>query len=376
MQRRALFVPLLSALLLSCSDLEPQVAPPPSVSPYLDPQHEITAPSPLLTEDGTLAEPGFSRRELLTYNRENVRADPERLREWDFVTVMSAEAAINVTVADLGFIRLTTVAVLDFSKEKPTSAVLFEKSGDEMHLSSSLDTDTWMKLATGETALGIHVDGNTRTLSIAIPTASFAKGMSGELRLTRPDGAEHLAVATPFPEDPHGFFYEQKVPTLLAGGQITVGATTYAFDESSSFAVIDWGRGVWPAEVMWRWAGAAGNINGHRIALNLGNGFGDTTLATENALFVDGVLHKLKAVEWTYDPESPDAPWTFSSSDGSIHLELSPVAREKGGLELGPQYNRLSKVYGTLSGSIRLPDGEQYALDAFNAFAEEMQIHW
>ena len=49
-------------------------------------QHEITEPGELLTDDGTLREPGWAPTQLLHWDPSKV-ADPDQLRMWDFVTL-------------------------------------------------------------------------------------------------------------------------------------------------------------------------------------------------------------------------------------------------------------------------------------------------
>ena len=46
-------------------------------------QHEITTAIPLLDEQGNLTQPGYAKRLLPVYNRENVKGGFARLKEWD-----------------------------------------------------------------------------------------------------------------------------------------------------------------------------------------------------------------------------------------------------------------------------------------------------
>lgn len=43
-------------------------------------QHEVTSPTNLLNEDGTVKEPGWARTNLFTYNRESIAASPYRIK--------------------------------------------------------------------------------------------------------------------------------------------------------------------------------------------------------------------------------------------------------------------------------------------------------
>ena len=43
-------------------------------------QIEITAPMKLLNEDGTLAQPGYAKRNIIEYNRECISASKWRIK--------------------------------------------------------------------------------------------------------------------------------------------------------------------------------------------------------------------------------------------------------------------------------------------------------
>ena len=47
-------------------------------------QHEITKTTDLLNQEGNIAEPGFAKKMLYNYNRENITAKKTRLKEWDY----------------------------------------------------------------------------------------------------------------------------------------------------------------------------------------------------------------------------------------------------------------------------------------------------
>jgi hypothetical protein len=139
---------------------------------------------------------------------------------------------------------------------------------------------------------------------------------------------------------------------------------------------MDWGRGAWPSEVTWRWAGAAGTVEGATFAFNLGNGFGDATAGTENLVVRADVANKLAEVDWTHDPDDPMRDWTFAARDHRLSLVLHPIAIETGGLDLGSKFNHLRKAYGKFSGTIELDDGHVVSLDGMLGFAEEMSLSW
>ena len=64
---------------------------------------------------------------------------------------------------------------------------------------------------------------------------------------------------------------------------------------------------------------------GKPFGFNIGYGFGDTSKASENILFYDGVAHKLDDVTFHIPKDSYMSPWTITSSDGRFEMEFVPV---------------------------------------------------
>jgi hypothetical protein len=110
----------------------------------------------------------------------------------------------------------------------------------------------------------------------------------------------YLSLATPFADDPYGFFYEQKVPGMTADGTLTMGDRTVTF--AGAGAVTDWGRGQWPATVTWRWASASGTAGGVPLAMNFGE---RRPRAAQTLVVHDG------AAPWVQCADAPRHPWTW-----------------------------------------------------------------
>ena len=47
-------------------------------------QIEAKEPIKLLNKDGSLTQPGWARRNIIEYNREDIRASKWTVKEWDF----------------------------------------------------------------------------------------------------------------------------------------------------------------------------------------------------------------------------------------------------------------------------------------------------
>lgn len=100
--------------------------------------HEITSVHPLLDERGMLAEAGYSKRELLTYNRFAIKANPWRIKEWDYYLISNNEFAVALTIADNSYMGLISASLLDFKKPSQlTTSIMTLAPGGKMKLPSS-----------------------------------------------------------------------------------------------------------------------------------------------------------------------------------------------------------------------------------------------
>ncbi len=119
---------------------------------------------------------------------------------------------------------------------------------------------------------------------------------------------ESLNVVIPRSRDI--FQFTAKHHSLPTSGFVKIGDKRYDFNPDYSFAVLDYGRGIWPRKAEWNWAMASQRLGGRRIGLNFGGKWTDGTGMTENAVFVDGVMTKIhEDVLFTYNKKNFMKPW-------------------------------------------------------------------
>ena len=341
-------------------------------------QHEITQSVPLLDGDGNLTEPGWARRLLPVYDRARVRGGVTRLKEWDYYLVMGEGFALALTIADNSYMGLDSISLLDFGggwqvTKSPMRALPMGKTGLP-------PTSERGDVGSSGRGYGIffHNDGEKRVLAAHMDNFKDAQALDAQITLTQAP-EESIVVCTPFDKPGH-FYYNQKINCMRASGAVTLGSRTYAFDPEACFGTLDWGRGVWTYSNTWYWGSASGLAGGVPFGFNLGYGFGDTSAASENALFFAGKTHKLSQVAF-HIPQKDGredfmSPWAFTSDDGRFEMEFRPVLDRAACTNAGVLKSDQHQVFGHFNGRAVLDDGTALEIRELMGFAEKVVNRW
>lgn len=343
-------------------------------------QHEITREIPLLNARGELTEPGYAKKLLPVYRRADIKASPLRIKEWDYYLINNGRFALALTIDDNGYMGLDSISLLNFEEgwEITKSPMCFMPLGKRKLPETSKAGDT---TAIGKSySIYFKNDGSgVRTLIAQMKRFGPAGSLYARVELFD-EPEESMVIATPFDKPGH-FYYNQKINCLRARGEVTYDGHTYVFDPADSFAVLDWGRGVWTYRNTWYWGSASGELDGVPFGWNIGYGFGNTTAATENAVFYDGELHKLGDVHFNIPKNAKGRedylkPWTFTSDDNRFYMDFTPVLdRSALASALIVQSNQ-HQVFGRFTGRVTLDDGTVLPVRDFFGFAEKVENRW
>ena len=344
-------------------------------------QNEIKENRDLLDEKGNLSSPGYARFEAWNYDRTEIKAPALRIKEWDYYYVGNEHFGVALTIADNSYMGLISASFLDFDTEfQETKSKILPFTNGKLFLPPSADL--------GETSYhGKTIDMSFRTEEkerrIRCHYRDFLKEQPLILDIKLTDfPKDRMCIATPFEKKGH-FYYNQKINLMRAEGYVQLGEKCYKLGEDPhDMALLDWGRGVWTYKNTWYWSSLNTVLaDGRKFAFNLGYGFGDTSKATENMLFVDGVADKLEDVLFDI-PKKPDglydylSPWRVTSTDGRVDLIFLPILNRAAKMSLGILASDQNQVFGKFSGSIRLSDGEVLELTDAVGFAERVYNKW
>ncbi len=339
-------------------------------------QTEITAPQNLLTKEGLLANPGYCKRNLFIYNREDITAPAWRIKEWDFYQFSNSKYAVQMNFANISIGSGATIDIIDLESGKKWSAKKLSfrthkekinRNGDAPH-DFRLKTDKFeYSVAVTELERALYYKGKgTRNADIEIDiVASMQKGQ------------ESITIATPFKEAPNRFFLTQKINCMPVQGKATINDCTIEFSPKDTFLVLDWGRGVWPYSNMWYWGNGSAWLGDKLFGFEITWGFGDDSAATETALFYDGKCHKIGRVTVNPDPEGNwMEPWHFSSDDNRFQLTMTPYFNNVTNLNVGLLKMVTHQVFGKWNGKVILDNGVELTIKDMDAFCEKVYNKW
>lgn len=342
-------------------------------------QHEITERIPLLNEQGNLTQAGYAKRLLPVYDRAKVRAAPARLKEWDYYYVGNDRFGVALTIADNRYMGLDSISFLSF-KGRPWQVTKSPMRAFPMGRTALPVTSAGGVTASSgkKHAILFEVEADKRTLTAHMDRFKDGKDIDIRLTLTG-EPEESMVICTPFRKQGH-FYYNQKINCMRASGFVKLGNDIYLFRPKDSFAVLDWGRGVWTYHNTWYWGSASGLVDGVEFGFNIGYGFGDTSAATENMLFYGGKAHKLSQVSF-HIPERNGKPcymrtWRFTSDDGRFEMEFSPIIDRAACTDVKLIKSDQHQVFGRFSGTAVLDNGSKLAIQDFMGFAEKVENKW
>ncbi|MFI6325037.1 DUF2804 domain-containing protein [Nonomuraea sp. NPDC050556] len=313
-------------------------------------EREITEPVDLCLPDGRLnpAAVGWTRRPL---HRANLRGWG-RCKRWEYWGIVTPTHIVGVVVASLDYAGLLGVYVLD------------------RETLEELSSDAVVPLARGavfEPGTASLSGGGIRTVLSDTRIRASAPGVELDVEVPLPEGHESLGVVVPWSET--RFQYTVKDLGRPARGTLRLGSEVHPIEDA--FAVLDHGRGKWPYAVVWNWA--AGCAPG--LAVQLGGKWTDGTGSTENALFVDGRLHKLDdELVWTYDRDNWLSPWTVTGP--RVEVEFHPFHEKVARTNLGVVANETHQCFGHFTGRARADDGAWIDLAGLTGWAEEARNRW
>ena len=288
-------------------------------------------------------------------------------------------------MSDVGYLGLVFAYVLDFKTNEyheETLSIPFGK-GIELPRNSTTGDCHYRKD-------GIHLHflvKHDRERIIEVKWPEFGGSvLKANLKLLLPH--DHESVVNVFPYRNKRFFYTRKVNCISVEGRIEYGwdedthyvnpiPRVYKIQPEDCLGTLDWGVGVWPYRSFWIWGSLSQHLpDGRTIGLNLGGGIGNDPSVTDNAVILNGKVHKLGSVYFKYDNIDFKKPWQMTSADGRLSLEFKPFFERVAKTNALILSSEVHQMFGRYNGFAVTDSGEKIEIKDLIGWAEEHHAKW
>lgn len=335
-------------------------------------QHEIKEPTHIFDDKGNLKEAGYSTKTMFLLNKDKMKSSKLKFKSWDYYLVGNKDYAISLTLAHNGYMAVCGIQVFDFiaSKKYDYSKFIFKhKRKIIMPVKSLLGhisyRDQHIDLAFDYSHNEIHIKGSTN---------GFNKqdDLFIDIHLSH-QNKDFMSILLPFYKKKKCFYFNEKFNHLKATGYFTKKDKKYSLDDQ--YAVLDWGRGVWPYDNTWYWSSASGKTKDHHlVGFNFGYGFGDTSKATENMIYYQGVGYKIDDIKFDI-PEDFISPWKIYNQNQTVHLIFEPIYDNQTKINYIILGQNAHQVFGLFKGEIMI-NNEKIVVSELFGFAEKVRNRW
>ena len=164
--------------------------------------NEITTKQKLLNEKGNIANPGYAKKLLWEYNRNDIKANKLRIKEWDYYLIVNDDMGIALTMDDNSYMGMMSISLLDFKNkiEQTTSKIIPFTNGKIKFPSTSASGKIVFKDDTCDFDFETFAD--KRVLKACMKNFVNNQDVEINLVLTK-EPEESIVIATPFEKEKH-----------------------------------------------------------------------------------------------------------------------------------------------------------------------------
>ena len=188
-----------------------------------------------------------------------------RKKKWNYWCITNDDYLFSLTISNLDYVGMTFVYFLDLKTHKFIEKTFMTPFGRHSIMPNNVHETVSFK----HNGMELKFIEEINTTHIVAKCKDFmGTSMKADFKVIYPEGHETLNVVIPWNENT--FQFTSKHQCLPTTGLLTIGKTIYNFNPDTTFACLDFGRGIWPFNIKWNWATASGIQNGKSIGFNLG----------------------------------------------------------------------------------------------------------
>ena len=288
-----------------------------------------------------------------------------RFNQFQFVSAMGPGWVFGLAVVDLKLLGNGFFYLYDFETGQMMEQSFLQPLARQTRI-EPLPEEGVATFSKGEVDVRIAPTADGRTIAVSA---------LGDIRieLTLKEDRDPLRLVCP--AGYNGWVFTRKSAGLPVEGEVRWDYRIWRCDEETR-GTIDWSCGFMRRETAWNWACLAGQLpDGRSVGLNLAAGVNETGM-TENALWLDGVCHKLGAARFRFDRYQPGRDWHVTTEDGRIDLHFVPAGVRKEKLNAWVLASNFRQYVGTFNGTVTDEAGGKIEGKGLRGLMEDHFARW
>lgn len=191
-------------------------------------QNQITKRTRLLDAQGNVAEPGYCVHNLYDYVRSDIKANPLRIKEWDFYQITDERYTMQMTIGTLSYGGMSGVTLFDRQTgERFECNDLALLPFDKYHLPTNTEIPHTITIDKKNFYMSFDVTETKRRLTLRGQNRKGGDFKADIVYEVMP-GLESLVMAVPFAQKGH-FYLNQKINCMPVTGCVRIGRKVIEF---------------------------------------------------------------------------------------------------------------------------------------------------
>lgn len=335
-------------------------------------EREITKNIQLCDKKGNLNPEaiGFAKKPIIDCN---LKGHFMRKKKWNYWCVFGDEILFSVTISHLDYAAVCFVYFLEYETQRFYEKTVTIPLGAKLNMPSKVLES--VSFSNDELEIQLLFQNNQTFINVKCDEFDNDR-LHAELVVEHEQNNESLNVVIPW--NRYLYQFTAKHHCLPTEGFVKIGNRKYIFNKEENFAVLDFGRGVWPRKAIWNWGMASQRQRKHVIGLNFGGKWTDGTGMTENAVFVDGKMTKIhEDVLFQYDRTNFMKPWYIKTKfTDDVHLTFCPFFERVAISDLKVIKSEVHQMVGYYDGKVKLADGTDLIIQKMLGCIEEHVALW
>lgn len=294
---------------------------------------------------------GWSRHPL---HKCNLKGRWLRKKKWNYWCIISDKYLFSITMSNVDYAGLAFAYFYNFTTKEFIEKTIMVPFGIGCYMPDNVRENIVFK--NKNINLSFIEEKNMTKIHVDIP--SFGnREMCADISIIHPEKHETMNAVIPW--NKKTFQYTSKQNCLPSYGIVTIGDEKCLFEEKKTYAVLDFGRGIWPRSTFWNWATCSADVDGKTIGFNLGGIWTEGTGMTENAFLYDNRIVKLSEdVQFDYDKSNLMKKWDIKTKvSDRINIIFEPEYERIAVSSMLFVKSDVHQMIGRFSGEIKTDDG-------------------